>query len=107
MGCSRVVYRWWGIEIGAIGGVANELAEWGAKIQGLEDRICITRRRASGKRTRPDSGRILTRYFQTSKGKAASAGVAQRRGSRTRRGDRVAYILEAIALCVWMGYWLS
>jgi len=30
-----MLYRWWGIEIGAIGGVANEVAERGTKVQGL------------------------------------------------------------------------
>ena len=44
-----MLYRWWGIEIRAIGGVANEFAERGAKIQGLEDRICVTGVRESGK----------------------------------------------------------
>ena len=42
LGRSGVLYGWWWVEIGAIGGVANELAERGTKVQGLQHRICIT-----------------------------------------------------------------
>ena len=49
LGCSGVLYgRWW-VEIGAIGGVANEFAERGTKVQGLQHRICITGFEASRK----------------------------------------------------------
>lgn len=37
------------IEIGTIGGVANEFAERGTKVQGLQHRICVTEREANKK----------------------------------------------------------
>ncbi len=49
LGCCGVLYGWWWVEIGAIGGVANEFAERGTKVQGLQHRICITRFEANRK----------------------------------------------------------